>query len=923
LCYFRNNVIVGVFALRTSLRISNQSRLRYTNKEDTICSPVYLQNDSTQRDEIFEIQTYSMVPTTRRNAQLQMYNDAARTSKSQETKNEMPSTATFSEGPESAMIDKVQSKGSSLDESVPLTGTTNHAAGQVTEGTFVLDGHQDTEATPERVGKRRVSCICTQDQDDSVSEGSRQKRMCLDEGLRGMTLRTIPAQALDSAQLSLPPPSDADRRPSWEMDGVQHGDWNNLKPGDEKSVLRRLELPPEAATEMRQFGKRAHITPNIQNLAHLRQRAPLYHDVEGRIPAGHEALTEQDAYNVPYGPLEHEREMQRGLQLSRMPIANAPPWTKDLPWDDMDGITLEEFIIYFPNHVARWPGLALWLRHQSWDRLFYRTARLINLARGSHYAVNRERQHVEVLPLMMKVQRAVQEMVPHYQLADHDSYDEQPTKEWFLQHIRDKPVNFPRDGIMGTVTLEEAAGYITGVNGFQERAFSAKMWGLQPGEKAKLKSNVLKKRREEAKFPFAGAFDDVCSTVQTQSPPHEEQYQAQAVQRAWHDVDNSRMGWIDTELNMPVTLNGNSILPRDGQFNFITPPAVNTHPNNNPTSTVNSTHSNVALLKPATSIFDRCPLFDDCEDFDCPFEHARNVKEREKEAALSAFQTEERKNLNKKNVICNQLPTCTDGFKCKFLHVGDEGYMQALVDRDATQLSRKNGGEGSSGPRQQGQGGQSDGGGQQHGEHKQVGQQQQQQQRNQNSQQQQNKDRSNTQRQNGTQPRPPRAPCRHGVNCNNATCPFGHRSPAADESATVNLEQTCRFGVGCTNSRCDRTHPSPASAGQGQGGSGAQSGDVEGQSQGGGRSRRGGHGGQVRGIGNGDGSNRNPGADHGENQTRGGNQNHGGNGNNKNGHQNGGRQQNGINNRGLGQRANEGGRFGHHSGNGRGGGGQG
>jgi hypothetical protein len=80
--------------------------------------------------------------------------------------------------------------------------------------------------------------------------------------------------------------------------------------------------------------------------------------------------------------------MQRGLLLSRKPIGNAPPWTKDLPWDDMDGITLEEFIVYFPNHVARWPGLALWLRHQSWDRLFYRTVRLINLARGSHYTVS-------------------------------------------------------------------------------------------------------------------------------------------------------------------------------------------------------------------------------------------------------------------------------------------------------------------------------------------------------------------------------------------------------------------------------------------------------------------------------------------------------------------------------------------------------
>jgi hypothetical protein len=671
------------------------------------------------------------------------------------------------------------------------------------------------ETTLKPAGKRPAGFIDIRNQQNADEKAS-TKRICLDEGPRGKALRTITMRPAHPPQPSLILPSvDANRRPSWEMDGVQQEGSKPLDSNEQRSLLRGLDVLPESATGVHHSGNRARIAINIQDLDQLSQRAPLYHDVVGPLPAGHGVLTEGDIHNIPYGPREHEQEMQRGLQLSRKPIFNAPPWTKKLPWDEMEGITLEEFIIYFPNHIVRWPGLALWLRHQSWDRLFYRTARLINLARSSHYADNRDKQHVEVLPLMMKVERAIQEMAPHYRLADHASYDGQPTKEWFLEHIRDTPANFPSNGVTGIVSLEEAAGYITGVNEFQERAFSARMWELQPHQNAVVDSYVPKKRKEGPKFPFANAFDDVRPTLQTQNQPDQEKYGKPEEQETWYDVDDSKAGWMNPEFNMRVPLQGNSIHPRDGQITFADPFAENTHQTTTDTAPLTSTTP------------DACALFFECDDFDCPFYHARDVEVGTKESSLAVSNAGERKKLKKKNTICNNLPNCMHGHKCKFLHADDEGYTQALVNLDAKQQRGKSGVEGSPGSQQGVHNGQNGGG--------------------QSSQQRQDKNLSNSQQHNEAPPRPPRALCRYAMACRNATCPFGHRSPAADDSVEVDLTQTCHFGTRCNNSRCQRTHSSPVSAGQGQSGGAGRGGHAGGKPHRDGRSGRSGREGQARG----------------------------------------------------------------------------
>ncbi len=104
---------------------------------------------------------------------------------------------------------------------------------------------------------------------------------------------------------------------------------------------------------------------------------PVYYDVVGIEPEGHPLLDDYhdvDYYNILLNPQQHAQEIRRAIHLSQKRICNAPPWYSDLPWGEMDDISFEELIIYFPNHVVRWPFLALGLRKLGWDRLFFRTA---------------------------------------------------------------------------------------------------------------------------------------------------------------------------------------------------------------------------------------------------------------------------------------------------------------------------------------------------------------------------------------------------------------------------------------------------------------------------------------------------------------------------------------------------------------------
>lgn len=187
---------------------------------------------------------------------------------------------------------------------------------------------------------------------------------------------------------------------------------------------------------------------------------------------------EIDPWRGPYWTTDLDRELQRAYKLSLKPIKDAPPSTLDLPWDKISNhATIEEMLVYFPNHVARWPGLAVALRWTNWERLFYRAARIINLARGTHQRPNREDLHTEVLPLQIKVERAIRELSPDYNLWDYDHVSIEPHIKDYL-HTRPQKHN-QRVNII--CTLEEAASYMTGINEFQEYSpFSQMMKQYHP-----------------------------------------------------------------------------------------------------------------------------------------------------------------------------------------------------------------------------------------------------------------------------------------------------------------------------------------------------------------------------------------------------------------------------------------------------------
>ena len=202
---------------------------------------------------------------------------------------------------------------------------------------------------------------------------------------------------------------------------------------------------------------------------------PLYFDVQGSQPEGHLPLDyhrDIDYHNVPLPPDQHALELSRALEKSKKIVYNAPSWWSDLPWDLMEEITYEELIIYFPNHVARWPFLALGLRMQNWDRLFYRTVRLINLARQSHWR-SREAKHTEVLPFMIKVENSIQQIEPRYQLAEHERWEAGICEEWVWENRKTKPKGFPEKNVQ-TVTFAEITHYVC-PHDFENRPFSRKV----------------------------------------------------------------------------------------------------------------------------------------------------------------------------------------------------------------------------------------------------------------------------------------------------------------------------------------------------------------------------------------------------------------------------------------------------------------
>ncbi|PVI01894.1 hypothetical protein DM02DRAFT_627223 [Periconia macrospinosa] len=262
------------------------------------------------------------------------------------------------------------------------------------------------------------------------------------------------------------PPHQHQHRPSYdEMDVDELVD--SITP-DEKQMLRDKGFPDDL--EVRKIGDSVFISMKMSDWLYANNRMPLYYDIEGAVPVGHKYLNEIDHEIGPWFPREKDFRVKEAIKKSARPIMNAPMWVEDLPWDEIDGISIEEFILYFPNHATKWPGIALYIRCQNWDRLFYRIARIINLGRGTHNSPDPDMASIQVLPLMIKMQHAIRFFNPDYNIGDRPNVDD----EFIQENMKTKPVDFPTCPRMASVA--EADDHVAQwTNEFHNRPFSRKM----------------------------------------------------------------------------------------------------------------------------------------------------------------------------------------------------------------------------------------------------------------------------------------------------------------------------------------------------------------------------------------------------------------------------------------------------------------
>ncbi|KAF2010319.1 hypothetical protein BU24DRAFT_454714 [Aaosphaeria arxii CBS 175.79] len=238
---------------------------------------------------------------------------------------------------------------------------------------------------------------------------------------------------------------------------------------------------------------------HMQNLGAANGAAcdPLFKDTATNyrpdLPGHREFEQQPDLPNDYMDEEERHEELVRAQQLSFRRILNAPPYDVDLPWDDIlkYNCSLEELVLFFPNHVLQWPVLALTLRMAGWDRMFARCAFFINASRKVHRCP-RERMLAEPLPCKLKVERAIQELQPTFSLDQWDTHwgHGLPNSSWREKNIQRKPRRFPKAPVR-TVSLAEAASYVQ-VNPYSDREFSRQAQKM-----------LVQKQREEMRHAYA------------------------------------------------------------------------------------------------------------------------------------------------------------------------------------------------------------------------------------------------------------------------------------------------------------------------------------------------------------------------------------------------------------------------------------
>jgi hypothetical protein len=560
-----------------------------------------------------------------------------------------------------------------------------------------------------------------------------------------------------------------------------------------------MELDFEAQPQAFVFGQQVPLPPLVES-QHLR---PLFNDLKGRVPEGHYELNPYERFDTLLTQRDFTQETQKAMQLSRRSICNAPHWDKVLPWDDMDDITPEELIMYFPNHVMRWPFLAIYVLQAYWDNHFQRTSALINRVRGSSCS-KRHNRHAEPLPCMMKVEATLQDI--NYSLENVDDIYRTPQYK-ILKLVRQPPKQLT-GRLLETVSIKEAAAYVLFPE-FLDKPFSKRLlqMGLLP-QHERPDSFYLK---ENAMMFTDGFGKPLTPQIEVDSGHHEasnpgmrfsdasmaETYQVSDIDctklNRGHAGEvnvssgtesqrrpNNEMG--DRELKSRPCRRGAKC--QDENCKFAHPPGFGIKANDPPREynkeckfggkcenqncqwehpTGWDPLKNRALNPPppfAPREQNRaCKFGEKCENQKCQWEHPTGwdpLKNRGK-TPPPPFEPSQ--------TPCRYGAKCKNKQNCSFTHDDQQG--QEKRDQEP-QSSNK-------------------------------------------------------------QAKSQQKLCKFNTKCRNSECTLAHQSPAAPPNTKVKLDQTCNYGNRCTNKKCDRSHPSPSSkAGTGGPGKGKK-GDKQGQ----------------------------------------------------------------------------------------------
>ncbi|KAF2870894.1 hypothetical protein BDV95DRAFT_70784 [Massariosphaeria phaeospora] len=582
------------------------------------------------------------------------------------------------------------------------------------------------------------------------------------------------------------------------MQGIVHGPvkyiplYYTLK--QKEALLQQYYRPPGSNVEIRDDV--THISATVQDMEYYAPRF-LYEDVHGVDPEFHTPLHmhDVDLHNTePLSRTLYDFEVQRAKSLRRKPIFNAPSHYDDLPWAEMSDIRIEELLIYFPNHVLHWPGLALGFRKQNWDRLFFRATRLINLARESHDS-RRDYKHAEPLPMMMKVEQAIKELEPRYTLADHTpELDEMISWDFVIEKMRMKPVSWANRYGDRTCTLEEAAGYVTGINEFEGNSnylFTQRIRHLHGAHIARMRQQ---------------AWDNPFQPAPAPSPPTQTLGRKDRKARVPSavDADMTDLGFIADDDNvddldapaperdLPVCPHGTKCRRKDVNgplrcvklhFDPPEPRVDGTQPvepsnrlcHNDP----NCNNQSCRFEHPqrdatATQPRGACRNDPDCKKRNCRFAHPQRDEQRRSSSPTRSTQPPPPPPTQpdtRQPRPCRNDPRCTRP-NCAFAHPQRDQRRGSTASTSADQQPANPAGR-------------------------------------------------NT------------PVCRNRSKCRNAACTFRHPSPAAPPNVQV-TDEACKWGVRCTSAKCVRSHPSPAARGSGGSGAGRGRGGAGGGGGGGG-----------------------------------------------------------------------------------------